>query len=1164
MAQIIDVSPVASPTLPSPGHSPIGRMLSIACSPDGQVLFAGSYSNLWVSYDNGQTWNQVVWPQPPAGQLDVPGSIGGWCVVDIAIALGWRVDKDPRCLAQLTPSGYMDIVGFGDCGVWTALGNGDGTFQPPSVVIANFGYQAGGWRVDLHPRFAVDLNGDGCADIVGFGYAGVWTAIGNGDGTFQQPRLVLENYGYAQDWRVDRHPRFLAHLTKSGFADIVGFGEDGVWVALGNGDGTFSEPHTNPVLHQFGHHQGWLVENHPRLLAPLTLSGFADIVAFGNEGVFTALSNGDGTFREPFPNPVLNNFGYDQGWRVDRHPRCLAPLTNSGFADIVGFGDPGVFTAISTGDGRFHQPTPQPVLDNFGYDQSWRVDEHPRFVIDLDGDGIADIVGCGDAGVWTALGTGDGRFSQAKYVLANLGVEQGWRVDKHPRLVGDLTGSGRADIVGCGDAGVWTAVGDGHGGFPTFNFVLENFGYLNTVLALVATDRVVNGRGIWKSSDGGANWSLVYQFPPGESVGQLVWALGSDHLVYAAGGNALAISKNAGTTFETVFPWGDGTPLTVNHVAVWQNQPADPYPAVMYALGNSTMFLSFDGGTTWIQDQGNIPPGIGGAVSSVANFNAPSVMVISPRWPLEVFVVQDGSSPAALHHGDYTTFLGSQVSQWDTLTLPNLGSQDSGNVFLATTQRLRGDLLFYGAQRSVAYVGPLSPSAASDWQALAPVHVDLHGILLSPDFQASFQNGVYTPVAGTVWLLSDGGISWSENGGQIFQPAKNAKTLSCVNVAGVSIPGGGPALSLNTGDNDGFYSLDGGQTWFYQDYGGGDNDCSFADPLRSYSMLVFTPRWGHTVAVYETTPGNLPDARTSAQRRALTGPPMMPDSGVMWNASSYYGNRGSRPIVLSLPTEPATPQGDYMFILFPSGSNPVIVRTLNIFDIASPNEWITTATGPGQGANVFLQGPSLPSPNASVLQASGGHANTVFYVGDYAGGSGYLWKWTEPATQWTQIVPAPETSTSAGANLAVRFFVSPYNPSLIYILDTDSVKRSDDGGMTWTVDSNLQNQLTWNSQISISASEDYSGLGDHFDLVMTDMQFYPYSDLVRFAVGEGGAFYTFDGINWTCLLHSGALTGRAANCYFDWISDSASPTLYVSFAGRSLVKITDIQLSPIF
>ncbi|KWT75596.1 Rhs family protein [Variovorax sp. WDL1] len=42
------------------------------------------------------------------------------------------------------------------------------------MVLGNFGYNAGGWRVERHPRFLSDVSGDGRADIVGFGDAGVW------------------------------------------------------------------------------------------------------------------------------------------------------------------------------------------------------------------------------------------------------------------------------------------------------------------------------------------------------------------------------------------------------------------------------------------------------------------------------------------------------------------------------------------------------------------------------------------------------------------------------------------------------------------------------------------------------------------------------------------------------------------------------------------------------------------------------------------------------------------------------------------------------------------------------------------------------------------------------------------------------------------------------
>src|SRR5680860_931086 len=264
-------------------------------------------------------------------------------------AAGWRVDRHPRHLVDLTGDGRADIVGFGEVGVFVSLGNGDGTFSAPSLVLENFGHETG-WRVDRHPRHLVDLTGDGRADIVGFGEVGVWVSLGNGDGTFSAPSLVLENFGHETGWRVDRHPRHLADLTGDGRADIVGFGEAGVWVSLGNGDGTFSAP--SLVLENFAHETGWRVDRHPRHLADLTGDGRADIVGFGETGVWVSLGNGDGTF--PAPTTALAHFGHSAGgWRVDRHPRHLADLTGDGRADIVGFGEVGVWVSLNNGDGTF-------------------------------------------------------------------------------------------------------------------------------------------------------------------------------------------------------------------------------------------------------------------------------------------------------------------------------------------------------------------------------------------------------------------------------------------------------------------------------------------------------------------------------------------------------------------------------------------------------------------------------------------------------------------------------------------------------------------------------------------------------------------------------------------------------------------------------------------
>ena len=336
--------------------------------------------------------------------------------------------------------------------------------------MTDLGYNQG-WRVDQHPRFVADVTGDGKADIVGFGGAGVYVAVSNGDGTFQPARRVLDEFrGSSRGWSVDRHPRFVADVTGDGKADIVGFGDAGVYVAVSNGDGTFQA--VRRVVDNFGTQQGWRVDQHPRFVADVTGDGKADIVGFGDAGVYVAVSNGDGTFQAA--RRVVDNFGTQQGWRVDQHPRFVADVTGDGKADIVGFGDAGVYVAVSNGDGTFQAA--RRVVDNFGVQQGWRVDQHPRFVADVTGDGKADIVGFGDAGVYVAVSNGDGTFQPARRVLDNLGTQQGWSVDRHPRFVADVTGDGKADIVGFGNAGVYVAVSNGDGTFQPARLALADFG----------------------------------------------------------------------------------------------------------------------------------------------------------------------------------------------------------------------------------------------------------------------------------------------------------------------------------------------------------------------------------------------------------------------------------------------------------------------------------------------------------------------------------------------------------------------------------------------------------------------------------------------------------------------------------------------------------------
>jgi len=83
---------------------------------------------------------------------------------------------------------------------------------------------------------------------------------------------------------------------------------------------------------------------------------------------------------------ALNDFCIATGWSIEKHVRYLANLTESGLPDIIGFGDAGVYVP---GQWRRYFSAAEFVLDNFGYNQAWRVEKHPRYVVDLNGNGQA-------------------------------------------------------------------------------------------------------------------------------------------------------------------------------------------------------------------------------------------------------------------------------------------------------------------------------------------------------------------------------------------------------------------------------------------------------------------------------------------------------------------------------------------------------------------------------------------------------------------------------------------------------------------------------------------------------------------------------------------------------------------------------------------------------
>ena len=328
---------------------------------------------------------------------------------------GWsNNDRFPRMVADVNGDGKADIVGFGSAGAFVSMSNGDGTFQSPILGINGFGdgASAGSWSSnDRFLRTMADVNNDGRADIVGFGAAGTFVSLANANGTFAAPILGIASFGTdagAGGWSTaNQYGRTVADVNGDGSADIIGFGGAGTFVALANGDGTFQS--ASLAINSFGNDAsagGWTSSDlYPRTAADVNGDGRADLVGFGGSSVYVALGNANGTFQSPI---VASSglFTPASGWTSqNEQPRYLADINDDGRADIVGFDKAGVYVALGQANGTFGPATADIAAFGLGTaDGGWASQNAvPRSMGDVNGDGSADIVGFGANGVMLAL-----------------------------------------------------------------------------------------------------------------------------------------------------------------------------------------------------------------------------------------------------------------------------------------------------------------------------------------------------------------------------------------------------------------------------------------------------------------------------------------------------------------------------------------------------------------------------------------------------------------------------------------------------------------------------------------------------------------------------------------------------------------------------------------
>jgi hypothetical protein len=129
----------------------------------------------------------------------------------------------------------LDVVGFGEQAIFVSESlASDRKFSEAQIWESGYFTPAAGWTKEEHLIRFADVNGDKKSDIVGFGDEHVFVALAEAQGSgFERPKIWLrEQFTVAQGWSNSIHSRVIADVNGDGSGDIIGFGQDAVYVSL--------------------------------------------------------------------------------------------------------------------------------------------------------------------------------------------------------------------------------------------------------------------------------------------------------------------------------------------------------------------------------------------------------------------------------------------------------------------------------------------------------------------------------------------------------------------------------------------------------------------------------------------------------------------------------------------------------------------------------------------------------------------------------------------------------------------------------------------------------------------------------------------------------------------------------------------------------------------
>ncbi|MFC5861678.1 FG-GAP-like repeat-containing protein [Acidicapsa dinghuensis] len=641
---------------------------------------------------------------------------------------GLFVDSYAFSVGATTSSGTPDIVAgivYSDGSVandevllQTFANDGSATFTPAAYQA----YVPSGAKIPISHIAAVlsDADSDSKLDLLldldqGSQESYVNVLHGNGDGTFNLSPLSIVDFPTSiLTTGMDSTFQAQSLTGSSTRADLVLNNSAGTYVALSNGDGTFQ----TPQLVAGGQ------TSYENQVADINGDGKPDLIVESDGALISYLGNGDGTF-----GPIAGTGSVYANFIEPSLQTVIADFNGDGKADFANLNFGGyIGLGLGNGDGTFQT---SPLLYS---------NQTPTFTpsgflgevaLDLNGDGVTDVLGTGHQSLIAALSGGKGKFS---YVSAL--PPSAYPVLNIKPITADFNGDGLQDVVFTGDDGTaGVALSKGDGTLKTPVFVIQPPTKLACLLFDAATGDI-NGDG---------KMDVVFAYPGDNSCGGGT-AVPSGYLV--------ALGNGDGTFKTPVFtPYGtDGFTLALGNFH-GKNKPLDLVygDAGENGLGSVT-FLTGNGDGTF-----GAPATVSTAISVdqilTADYNQdgnPDITLIATPMVYQNGVFVPGSASQQIPGNGDGTF-GTAVTLTDeTVNLYGSYADVNGDGI--------PDLIGDGQE------GVLSVSLGTgSGQFAAPIHyLFLGGDLLAGNFlgdnTSSFIGSGGTS-GGTAFLMNQGGTS---------------------------------------------------------------------------------------------------------------------------------------------------------------------------------------------------------------------------------------------------------------------------------------------------------------------------------------------------------------------------------------------------------------------